>query len=69
MSQRRGVTSAGQAETKVKPQGPAQDKQAILLAQDAGHFSLIKALHLADAITLMNGFCGCKYCSEWERVQ
>ncbi|KAK5329143.1 CDP-diacylglycerol-serine O-phosphatidyltransferase [Exophiala xenobiotica] len=58
MSQRRGVTSAEQAETKVKPQGPAQDKQAILLAQDAGHFSLIKALHLADAITLMNGFCG-----------
>jgi len=63
MSQRRGVTTAGQAETEVKPQGPAQDKQALLLAQDAGHFSLVKAMHLADAITLMNGFCGCTCCN------
>ena len=37
----------------------AQDKQALLLnAQDPGHFSLVRAYHLADLITLMNGFCG-----------
>jgi len=36
----------------------SQDKQARLLAADAGHFSLIRALHLADLITELNGFCG-----------
>lgn len=29
-----------------------------MLSEDVGHFSLIKALHLADLITEMNGFCG-----------
>lgn len=33
----------------------AQDKQVRLLSQDAGHFSLIRALHLADFITELNG--------------
>ena len=33
----------------------ASDKQKILLSTDAGHFSLIRALHLADLITEMNG--------------
>lgn len=36
----------------------ASDKQDTLLAQETGHFSLIKAMHLADLITEMNGFCG-----------
>ncbi|KAI2294067.1 CDP-diacylglycerol-serine O-phosphatidyltransferase, partial [Ophidiomyces ophidiicola] len=55
----------------------AQDKQKMLLAADAGHFSMIRfvafdipnnnasscdlhdrALHLADLITELNGFCG-----------
>ncbi|KAH7085360.1 hypothetical protein BKA63DRAFT_399912 [Paraphoma chrysanthemicola] len=50
------------------PQGPkdemppakdiTQDKQARLLSQEAGHFSLVRALHLADFITELNGFCG-----------
>jgi CDP-diacylglycerol--serine O-phosphatidyltransferase len=31
------------------------DKQKMLLAADTGHFSLIKALHLADLITELNG--------------
>jgi hypothetical protein len=31
------------------------DKQKMLLASDTGHFSLIKALHLADLITELNG--------------
>lgn len=31
------------------------DKQKVLLSTDAGHFSLIRALHLADLITELNG--------------
>lgn len=34
------------------------EKQKYLLSSDAGHFSMIKALHLADLVTEMNGFCG-----------
>ncbi|KAK1638971.1 CDP-diacylglycerol-serine O-phosphatidyltransferase [Colletotrichum phormii] len=37
---------------------PTYDKQNLLLSSDPGHFSLIRALHLADAITLCNGACG-----------
>ncbi|PHH83998.1 hypothetical protein CDD83_2659 [Cordyceps sp. RAO-2017] len=37
---------------------PAIDKQKSLLSADVGHFSLVRAMHLADLITLMNGFCG-----------
>jgi len=37
---------------------PGEDKQKTLLSADTGHFSLIKALHLADLITELNGFCG-----------
>ncbi|TKX24636.1 CDP-diacylglycerol--serine O-phosphatidyltransferase [Elsinoe australis] len=38
---------------------PTEDKQKrILQSQNAGHFSMIRALHLADVITLGNGFCG-----------
>ena len=32
-----------------------QDKQKRLLSQDAGHFSLVRALHAADYITELNG--------------
>jgi len=32
------------------------DKQVRLLAQDdGGHFSMVRALHLADAVTALNG--------------
>ncbi|EGY19114.1 CDP-diacylglycerol-serine O-phosphatidyltransferase [Verticillium dahliae VdLs.17] len=34
---------------------PAQDKQKLLLSSETGHFSLIRAMHLADLITLCNG--------------
>ncbi|KAK3305532.1 uncharacterized protein B0T15DRAFT_396914 [Chaetomium strumarium] len=37
---------------------PSMDKQRALLSTDAGHFSLIRALHLADLITELNGLCG-----------
>lgn len=33
----------------------ASDKQKLLLSTDSGHFSLIRALHLADLITELNG--------------
>ncbi|KAL2115075.1 hypothetical protein VTJ04DRAFT_10738 [Mycothermus thermophilus] len=36
----------------------ALDKQKILFSPNAGHFSLIRALHLADLITELNGMCG-----------
>ncbi|KAL1989829.1 hypothetical protein VTN49DRAFT_7026 [Thermomyces lanuginosus] len=39
-------------------QNGAQEKQKMLLASDSGHFSMIRALHLADLITELNGFCG-----------
>ncbi|CAL3971727.1 unnamed protein product [Diplocarpon coronariae] len=35
-----------------------EDKQKRLLSEDTGHFSLIKAMHMADLITELNGFCG-----------
>ncbi|KAG8162776.1 hypothetical protein KVR01_007254 [Diaporthe batatas] len=34
------------------------DKQKDLLSSETGHFSLIRAMHLADLITELNGFCG-----------
>ncbi|KAL4866000.1 hypothetical protein BDV12DRAFT_173696 [Aspergillus spectabilis] len=35
-----------------------QEKQKMLLSSDTGHFSMVKALHLADLVTELNGFCG-----------
>ncbi|OAA56962.1 CDP-diacylglycerol--serine O-phosphatidyltransferase, fungal [Niveomyces insectorum RCEF 264] len=50
---------------------PAYDKQKLLLSTDAGHFSLVRALHMADFITELNGLCGVlsvfaslRYCSD-----
>lgn len=54
MSRRAGA-SPTQDDAAIKPKDQAQTKQAILLAQDTGHFSLVKAMHLADVITEMNG--------------
>jgi hypothetical protein len=46
MSRRAGTTNAGtsmgQKETADQPQDKTQSKQAMLLSQDAGHFSLIR---------------------------
>lgn len=48
------LTITGQAYSET-----AQDKQSRLLnSPNPGHFSLVRAYHLADLITLMNGFCG-----------
>ena len=65
MSRRAGATATSdQNQNSSSPRkhastekSPDQGKQAMLLAQDAGHFSMIRALHLADLITEMNGKC------------
>lgn len=59
MSLRSSVTNGGvDKTTSSSPPDGGQEKQKKLLAADAGHFSMIKALHLADLITELNGFCG-----------
>jgi len=55
MSRRNGAP-AGPKETQTSLK--TDDKQARLLSTEAGHFSLVRALHLADFITELNGFCG-----------
>ncbi|KAH8726632.1 CDP-diacylglycerol-serine o-phosphatidyltransferase-like protein [Phaeosphaeriaceae sp. PMI808] len=57
MSRRNGAPQ-GVKDEKSPGKEVTQDKQVRLLSQDAGHFSLIRALHLADFITELNGFCG-----------
>ncbi|KAK9643918.1 CDP-diacylglycerol-serine O-phosphatidyltransferase [Aspergillus fumigatus] len=32
-----------------------QEKQKMLLSSETGHFSLVRALHLADLVTELNG--------------
>lgn len=52
------VTGANKKSDGVALPSSSYDKQKLLLSADAGHFSLIRALHLADFITALNGFCG-----------
>lgn len=42
MSRRAGTTNAGPEETAHDPKNNSQEKQAMLLAQDTGHFSMIR---------------------------
>lgn len=60
MSKRTSASAANGAASKEgsRVDLPKSDKQKILLETDAGHFSLIRALHMADFITEMNGLCG-----------
>ncbi|KAI9717231.1 MAG: CDP-diacylglycerol-serine O-phosphatidyltransferase [Chrysothrix sp. TS-e1954] len=57
-----GTSNSGpeqeKATTNTQSSDKRQNKQAQLLAADAGHFSMIRALHLADFITTLNCFCG-----------
>ncbi|OBT53659.1 hypothetical protein VE04_06069 [Pseudogymnoascus sp. 24MN13] len=48
-------TSAGAKAAKTED---VVDKQTTLLSSETGHFSLVRALHLADLITELNGMCG-----------
>ncbi|KAK4549034.1 hypothetical protein LTR36_007490 [Oleoguttula mirabilis] len=59
MSKRSGLPNGVEQTMKETVQEPPKDKQERLLNDpDPGHFSLVRAYHLADLITLMNGFCG-----------
>lgn len=59
MSKRNGVVPDISHESKEVTSEPPKDKQERLLNDpNPGHFSLVRAYHLADLITLMNGFCG-----------
>ncbi|KAF2259962.1 phosphatidylserine synthase [Lojkania enalia] len=59
MSRRNGAPTTPDAAKSLPPATDlSQDKQKRLLASDAGHFSLVRALHMADFITELNGFCG-----------
>ncbi|KAF2001013.1 CDP-diacylglycerol-serine O-phosphatidyltransferase [Amniculicola lignicola CBS 123094] len=59
MSQRRnGAPSGPKDAAPAAANDKGQDKQARLLSTDAGHFSLVRALHMADFITELNGLCG-----------
>lgn len=61
MSKRSSVAAANGAASRESAEvstPPSMDKQQLLLSADAGHFSLIRALHLADLITELNGLCG-----------
>ncbi|KAJ6135394.1 hypothetical protein N7512_000554 [Penicillium capsulatum] len=53
--------ASGDSSSGVPPSGDGgQEKQKMLLSSEQGHFSLVKALHLADLVTELNGFCGGK---------
>ena len=58
MAQRRNGGETHHKDDVAPAKAEAQDKQVRLLSQEAGHFSLVRALHLADFITELNGFCG-----------
>ncbi|KAL2700081.1 hypothetical protein AAEP93_008604 [Penicillium crustosum] len=61
MSRRTSAMASSNSSSSVPPSGDGgQEKQKMLLSSDHGHFSMVKAMHLADLITEMNGFCGGK---------
>ncbi|KAK5625576.1 hypothetical protein RRF57_001292 [Xylaria bambusicola] len=55
MSKRTSVSSNGGAPNAGAGNEPSYDKQKDLLASTTGHFSLLRALHMADYITELNG--------------
>ncbi|KAI1289011.1 hypothetical protein F5Y03DRAFT_401384 [Xylaria venustula] len=58
MSKRNSVPSTGGASKAGAGSEPSYDKQKDLLGAGTGHFSLLRALHMADYITALNGACG-----------
>ncbi|KAL1852690.1 hypothetical protein Plec18170_005825 [Paecilomyces lecythidis] len=56
MSRRTPASSVSDSSSGAAPGSDgAQEKQKMLLSQETGHFSLVRALHLADLITELNG--------------
>lgn len=58
MSRRTSPTASSASGNTASSGDGAQEKQKMLLSADSGHFSMIRALHLADLVTELNGFCG-----------
>ncbi|KAI2634474.1 hypothetical protein GGS21DRAFT_517968 [Xylaria nigripes] len=58
MSKRPGASSNGGVSKGDIGNEPGHNKQKDLLASPTGHFSLLRALHMADYITELNGACG-----------
>ncbi|KAL0634608.1 CDP-diacylglycerol-serine O-phosphatidyltransferase [Maublancomyces gigas] len=55
MSRRAGTTAGNAGFPTPSPEAEAK---AVALNADDRHFSMIRALHMADLITELNGFCG-----------
>ncbi|KAK0611155.1 hypothetical protein B0T14DRAFT_322196 [Immersiella caudata] len=53
-----GGKAKGDVDVTGEPSDETYDKQKDLLSAEAGHFSLVRAMHLADLITELNGLCG-----------
>ncbi|KAJ5477943.1 CDP-alcohol phosphatidyltransferase [Penicillium desertorum] len=66
MSRRTSTMASSDSSSGVPPPNDGgQEKQKMLLSSDHGHFSMVKALHLADLITEMNVmsvFSSMRYC-------
>lgn len=58
MSRRTSTMASNGSNNSPSSGDGGQEKQKMLLSSEHGHFSLIKALHLADLVTELNGFCG-----------
>ncbi|KAI1180986.1 hypothetical protein F4777DRAFT_596168 [Nemania sp. FL0916] len=58
MSKRTGVLGSGGPSAAGAGSEPSYDKQKVLLSSTTSHFSLLRALHMADYITELNGACG-----------
>ncbi|KAI0157084.1 CDP-diacylglycerol--serine O-phosphatidyltransferase [Hypoxylon sp. FL1284] len=58
MSRRTGGAGNGAVSKMSAEQEPSYNKQKDLLSSTTSHFSLLRALHMADYITELNGFCG-----------
>lgn len=61
----KGKGSGGKVNKKIGSKGQiestgdkAKDAELLKFIDTNGHFSLVRNFHLADAFTLMNGFCG-----------
>lgn len=60
-----GTPTKGKGKKKIGNKGQiestgdkAKDAELVKFIDTNGHFSLVRNFHLADAFTLMNGFCG-----------
>lgn len=55
---KKGTSSAKSKAAKANDAQDPQQSELVKFIETNGHFSLVRNFHLADAFTLMNGFCG-----------